>query len=300
MAMCTQMRLAGALLARPAGAQNRMENGCDSETLSDRLIEVLSLMADHDARVVAAARHQEAPATESVASSPRSRGDPRPRHIGVILDGNRRWARDRHLPLEQAYMQGASRVEDLVTWCGQTGIPVVTVWALSQNNLQRDPAAVAMILEAVTAGLERIAAAGRWCIRPIGKLSLLPPAQASRLLSIRARAADGCMGVLNVAVAYDGRADIVAAVRELLRHAEPSPSGSITEADLECHLSTAGQPDIDLVIRTSGEQRLSGFMPWQTTEAELYFTDIPWPEFSAATFDAALDFYGAQQRRHGR
>ncbi|MFI0743440.1 polyprenyl diphosphate synthase [Streptomyces sp. NPDC021100] len=223
-----------------------------------------------------------------------------PQHIGVILDGNRRWAQAHRVSLERAYTVGARRVVDLTTWCDSVGIPLVTVWALSQDNLQRAPETVARILDAVSSGLRLITAGRRWRIHPIGALDLLPPPQADRLLHLADASADATPGTLNVAVAYDGRADIVAAVRELMRSGDERPPRRISEADVARHLSTTGQPDIDLVIRTSGEQRLSGFMPWQTAYAEFFFTDISWPDFSAAAFASALDAYRTRQRRYGR
>ncbi|MFI0743396.1 polyprenyl diphosphate synthase [Streptomyces sp. NPDC021100] len=223
-----------------------------------------------------------------------------PQHIGVILDGNRRWAQAHRVSLEGAYAAGARRVVDLTTWCDSVGIPLVTVWALSQDNLQRAPETVARILDAVSSGLRLIAAGRRWRIHPIGDLDLLPPAQADRLLKLADASADATPGTLNVAVAYDGRADIVAAVRELVRSGDDRSPRRIGEADVARHLSTTGQPDIDLVIRTSGEQRLSGFMPWQTSEAELYFTDTLWPDFDRSAFHQTLRWYAQREQRFGR
>ncbi|RSO06933.1 di-trans,poly-cis-decaprenylcistransferase [Streptomyces sp. WAC 06783] len=243
--------------------------------------------------------HAAAPGRTPPTAAPEGRPG-RPRHIAVILDGNRRWARHHQAPLEQAYAQGARRVVDLATWCEEAQIPVVTVWALSQDNLQRAPAAIAQVLDAVACGLHRIAASGRWRIRPIGDLDLLPPAQADQLLTLARTGAGGTWGTLNVAVGYAGRADIVTAVRALLHSGDGHPAHNVGETDLAQHLSTAGQPDIDLVIRTSGEQRLSGFMPWQAAYAEFYFTPVLWPDFSADDFATALDFYQTRQRRYGK
>ncbi|MFI1801135.1 polyprenyl diphosphate synthase [Streptomyces sp. NPDC020379] len=224
-----------------------------------------------------------------------------PRHLAVILDGNRRWAHKHHLPVTVAYQAGAQRVHDLVTWCEGAHIRYVTVWALSQDNLHRDPAAVTDILHAITTGLRAMAATRRWYIRAIGALDLLPAEHAEALRALE-EDTRGIAGVtLNAAVAYSGRGDIVDAVHTLTqqRGADGEHDQPVTEHLVARHLSTAGQPDIDLVIRTSGEQRLSGFMPWQTAEAELYFTDADWPGFTHDDFLRALHSYAGRDRRHG-
>ncbi|WP_197370414.1 polyprenyl diphosphate synthase, partial [Streptomyces clavuligerus] len=223
-----------------------------------------------------------------------------PRHVGVILDGNRRWAEGHGTTLEAAYARGAARVADLVSWCETEGIAVVTVWALSRDNLRRDAAAVGRILDATAVGLAGIAASGRWHIRLIGETDLLPAAPARRLRSVADRTATGSPGTLNVAVAYDGRADIAGAVRGLLRSGVTGgTAAAVRESDVERYLSTAGLPDVDLVIRTSGERRLSGFLPWQTAYAELHFTAALWPAFSFDDFTVALRSYRARRRRFG-
>lgn len=225
-----------------------------------------------------------------------------PRHLAVILDGNRRWADRHHCPAVDAYRVGASRVHALMTWCERAGIPFVTVWALSQDNLYRNPGTVAEILRAVVEGVRGMAAEGRWRIRVIGDLERLPSDQVRVLREVEERTCGLPGTTLNVAIAYSGRWDLVDAVRALtlLRHDGPPRSRSVIEHQLAQHLSTAGQPEVDLLIRSSGEQRLSGFMPWQTAEAELYFTGTLWPDFGEADFALALHAYAARDRRHGR
>ncbi|WP_199931041.1 polyprenyl diphosphate synthase [Streptomyces sp. CB02923] len=221
--------------------------------------------------------------------------------MAVIMDGNRRWA-VRHSRTEtDAYQTGALRVHDLMTWCEEAGIAFVTVWALSQDNLHRGTAAVDGIVQAVRDGVREMAATRRWCIRFIGALDQLPPQQATALRALAHQTRDIRGVTLNVALAYCGRSDIVDAVRALVEQKTgPACDGAVTEDRLTQHLSTAGQPDIDLVIRTSGEQRLSGFMPWQTAEAELYFTSTPWPDFDRADFEKALQWYADRDLRFGR
>lgn len=241
------------------------------------------------------------PETHPWSSRPHGHVGKVPRHLAVILDGNRRWAERHGLPLADAYRAGADRVRELLGWCDEAGIPCVTAWALSQDNLCREPKVVDQIVEAITEGLERIAAEGRWSIRIIGALEHLPhQEQAVHLRSVERESATSRGARLTVAVAYDGRREIVAAARALVRaYGEGSLTGELTEQRLVDFLGTAGQPDVDLLIRTSGEIRLSGFMPWQTAYAEFYFTPVYWPDFDRRQFIEALRAYADRDRRRG-
>lgn len=241
------------------------------------------------------------PETHPWSSGPHGRVGKVPRHLAVILDGNRRWAERRGLPLTDAYRAGADRVRELLCWCDEAGIPCVTVWALSEDNLCREPKVVDQIVEAITEGLKRIAVEGRWPIRIIGALQHLPhQEQAAALRAVERVSAMGRGARLTVAVAYDGRREIVEAARGLVRaYADGSLVGELTEQRLADFLCTAGQPDVDLLIRTSGETRLSGFMPWQTAYAEFHFTPVYWPDFDRGQFGEALGAYADRDRRRG-
>lgn len=228
-----------------------------------------------------------------------------PRHIGVILDGNRRWSQQNSVRPVDGYARGAAKVAKFLDWSERAGVEVVTVWALSADNLKRQPTQLAELLSVITEGLWLLAATGRWCLRLIGGLELVPPAVAIELRKIADKTRHFRGLQVNVAIAYDGRAEISAAVRSLIRDrigagmsAEQIAETLIPELINE-HLYTAGQPDIDLVIRTSGEQRTSGFLPWQTTYAEFYFPPVLWPDFTESDFAAALTFYQTRQRRFG-
>ncbi|SDM30423.1 polyprenyl diphosphate synthase [Allokutzneria albata] len=225
---------------------------------------------------------------------------PVPEHVAVILDGNRRWAEIHDVPVVDAYRLGATRVRELMVACDDARIPFVTVWALSKDNLRRGAASVRVIAEAVTAELVAMAETRRWRIRVLGSVADLP-ADAARTLREVVRTTEDCAGaVLNVAVAYSGRSDIAAAAAALLTGAQPA---GLDVAEVEHRLvrglSTAGQPDIDLLIRTAGEQRLSDFMLWQAAHAELYFTETLWPDFENKHFELALRWYGQRHRRYG-
>lgn len=223
---------------------------------------------------------------------------PLPRHLAVILDGNRRWATEHQMPMMSAYRLGAQRVHELVEGCDRLGVEYVTVWALSRANLDRQDAAASRILDVVLDGLAGMAMTGRWRIRVIGAAGLLGEDQAVRLAAIESDTRGFRHVTVNVALAYDGRAEIVEAVRAMLEDDRP-PGMPVTERTIARYLSTAGQPDIDLLIRTSGEKRLSGFMPWQTAQAELYFTDAHWPDFTPTRLKEALDWFALRDRRFG-
>ncbi|HVB26783.1 MAG TPA: isoprenyl transferase [Mycobacteriales bacterium] len=234
-------------------------------------------------------------------------GAPRPRHVGVILDGNRRWARATGATdPSHGHRRGADKITDLLAWCRESGVEVVTLWLLSTDNLTRPSAELDPLLRIIEATVAELAAPqAPWRVNPVGSLDLLPDATA-RGLKEAADATTGKAGLLvNVAVGYGGRREIADAVRALL--AEQAAQGtSIDELaqliDVEHiaeHLYTRGQPDPDLVIRTSGEQRLSGFLLWQSAHSEFYFCDAYWPDFRKVDFLRALRAYAERERRFG-
>jgi short-chain Z-isoprenyl diphosphate synthase len=228
-----------------------------------------------------------------------------PRHVGVILDGNRRWAKASGAPKSRGWRAGADKVEEVLDWCDEVGVEVVTLFLLSTDNLTR-PASELRPLMAIIEGLvDEIAAPGRWKVHPVGALDLLPSDTAQALKDAAARTADAPGLLVNVAVGYGGRREIADAVRSLL-HEHASKGTSIEDLanvlDVEHiaeHLYTKGQPDPDLVIRTSGEQRLSGFLLWQSAHSEFYFCEAYWPDFRQVDFLRALRAYAARNRRFG-
>jgi short-chain Z-isoprenyl diphosphate synthase len=229
-----------------------------------------------------------------------------PRHVGVILDGNRRWAKEAGESAATGHRAGADKIADLLTWSEEVGVELVTLWMLSTDNLERPPAEVNALTRIIEQTVEDLAQSGRWRVRVVGAASLLPYETAERLHEAEARTAgvDG-LGV-NVAIGYGGRREIADAVRALL--AEQAKAGVSIEqlartVDVEHiaeHLYTRGQPDPDLVIRTSGEQRLSGFLLWQSVHTEYYFCEAYWPAFRKVDFLRALRSYGDRERRLGR
>jgi short-chain Z-isoprenyl diphosphate synthase len=232
---------------------------------------------------------------------------PRPRHVGVILDGNRRWARAAGADdVATGHRRGADKIDELLAWCTDSGVEVVTLWLLSTDNLSRPAGELAGLLAIIEQTVRGLAAPDKpWRVHPVGSLDLLPDTTV-RVLKEAAESTQGKTGLLvNVAVGYGGRREIADAVRGLLQeHAEKGASLEevATLLDVEHiaeHLYTRGQPDPDLVIRTSGEQRLSGFLLWQTAHAEFYFCDALWPDFRRVDFLRALRSYAQRQRRYG-
>ncbi len=232
---------------------------------------------------------------------------PVPRHVGVILDGNRRWARAAGASsVNDGYQRGADKIVDLLAWCDDAGVEVVTLWLLSTDNLSRPESQLLPLLRIIEGVVTDLAQPqNRWTLNVVGALDLLP-AETARLLKEAADSTGGRPGVLvNVAIGYGGRREIADAVRSMLQaHAAAGTSleevAELLDVDhIAEHLYTRGQPDPDLVIRTSGEQRLGGFLLWQSAHSEFYFCDAYWPDFRRVDFLRALRAYAARQRRFG-
>ena len=233
------------------------------------------------------------------------RPDRIPRHVGVILDGNRRWARMTGEQTQRGHQAGADKIVQFLGWCEESGVEIVTLWMLSTDNLARPAPELAPLLRIIEQSVTDLAASRRWRVNPVGALDL-PPPQTSRVLKEAADATCDVDGLLvNVAVGYGGRREITDAVRSLLsEHADRGTSIEELAEFLDVehiaeHLYTRGQPDPDLVIRTSGEQRLSGFLLWQSAHSEFYFCEAYWPDFRRVDFLRALRDYSARARRFG-
>jgi short-chain Z-isoprenyl diphosphate synthase len=228
-----------------------------------------------------------------------------PKHIGVILDGNRRWAKSASSTTKQGYEAGAAKIRELLGWCDETEVEVVTLWMLSTDNLNRSEEQLGPLLSIVEGAVRDLAEDGRWRVNHVGALDALPERTRRVLREAEELAGDRDGIVVNVAVGYGGRQEITDAVRSLLakRAAEGQTLDQVAEAltveDISEHLYTQGQPDPDLIIRTSGEQRLSGFMLWQSAHSEYYFCEAYWPAFRKVDFLRALRDYAARHRRYG-
>ncbi|WP_424889924.1 isoprenyl transferase [Streptomyces sp. XH2] len=228
-----------------------------------------------------------------------------PKHIGVILDGNRRWARADGRTTEQGHQAGADKISELLGWCAETDVEVVTLWMLSTDNLDRPAVELNPLLGIIENTVRGLAADGRWRVHHVGTMDLLP-ARTQQVLKEAEQDTIGTRGILvNVAVGYGGRQEIADAVRSLVLEAAENGTSYEELAEqvdvdhITKHLYTRGQPDPDLIIRTSGEQRLSGFMLWQSAHSEYYFCEVFWPAFRKVDFLRALRDYAARHRRYG-
>jgi short-chain Z-isoprenyl diphosphate synthase len=237
---------------------------------------------------------------------------PMPRHIGVILDGNRRHARKRGVsdPCE-IYQRGAEKLDAMLDWCAELHIPALTLWVFSTENLKRPEAEVCGILSAIEAKVAALAHEPfmhqkRVRIQAIGRLDLLPESVVAAIRAAETATAQYDLMTLTIAVGYGGREEIADAVRTFVKvQALQGASLSdvierITPEAIACHLYAAHLPDPDLIIRTSGEIRLSGFLLWQSVHSEFYFTDVFWPAFRKIDFLRAIRAYQARNRRFGR
>ncbi|HET7474624.1 MAG TPA: isoprenyl transferase [Dermatophilaceae bacterium] len=228
-----------------------------------------------------------------------------PRHIGVMLDGNRRWAKANGADAAQGHQAGADNIAPLLGWCEDVGVEVVTLWLLSTDNLNRPAAELTPLLGIIEDAVTGLARRRRWRLHPVGALDLLPAQTAHRLKEAAEATGDVTGMLVNIAVGYGGRREIADAVRSLLQeHAEKGTSIEELAEFLDVehiaeHLYTKGQPDPDLVIRTSGEQRLGGFLLWQSAQSEFYFCEAYWPDFRHVDFLRALRAYAERERRFG-
>lgn len=201
---------------------------------------------------------------------------------------------------------GALKIAELLGWCDLAGVEMVTLYLLSTENLRRDPDELEPLIDIITDVVEEISAPDQnWSVRIVGNLDGLPPAAAKRLAEAASRTEDRTGVHVNVAIGYGGRQEVTDAVRKLVRaRLDEGFTGdelvdAITVPGISEHLYTSGQPDPDLVIRTSGEQRLSGFLLWQSAYSEIWFTEAYWPEFRRVDFLRALRDFAARHRRFG-
>ena len=227
-----------------------------------------------------------------------------PKHIGVMVDGNRRWAKEQGFDRAIGHAAGAKRIVDFLGWCTDLGIEHVTLYLLSTDNLKgRNQDELRDLVDIITSLSEHLATLGRWKLQIVGDMEALPKAAADRLAQVEEATRENQGTHVNLAIAYGGRKEIADAMRRIIRkHASSGDSLEqlaevLTPELIAEHLYTGGQPDPDLLIRTSGEQRLSGFLLWQSANSEFYFAEALWPDFRRVDFLRAIrDF----QRRHRR
>ncbi|HEX6129172.1 MAG TPA: polyprenyl diphosphate synthase [Candidatus Limnocylindria bacterium] len=223
-----------------------------------------------------------------------------PRHVAIIADGNRRWARARGLPVIAGHVQGVEAIRPVVRRARDRNVETLSVYTFSTENWSRPDEEVAglfgLIDGAVRQHTDELIAEGVR-VNVIGRLHEAPPDIQRSIRAAEERTRGGTRLTLNICFNYSGRSEIIDAVRALVASAaEPA---DVDEAHLAEHLYTAGQPDVDLLIRTGGDRRTSNFLIWQAAYAELVFSDKFWPDFTPDDFDAALDDYARRERRFG-
>lgn len=229
-----------------------------------------------------------------------SAGGAMPACVGIIMDGNRRWAKEQGLPAVMGHKHGAEKLKEVLGWCQDKGIKNLIVYAFSTENWNRSQEEVGYLMDTIrhffgkqSADLEEIKQCGGR-LRFVGERERFTP-DIQELLAHAEEVTAAGEYTLWVALSYGGRAELLHAAEALQKSGEP-----VTEESFAKHLWTAGMPDPDLIIRTSGEQRLSGFLPWQAVYSELFFTKTYWPAFSEAEFDTILAEFALRERRHGK
>ena len=227
-----------------------------------------------------------------------------PRHVAIIMDGNGRWAKERELPRSDGHAAGAQRVLDLMESIRKHNISYLTLYAFSTENWKRPAAEVGalmeLLVEFLTAKMPEMSRNGVR-LRTVGRSSGLPSAARQALLNAVSASAENCGITLNLALNYGGRAEIADAAARIAADAAAGkldPAG-VDEAVFAKYLYAPDLPDPDLLIRTSGEMRLSNFLLWESAYTELYVTDCLWPDFSREEFEKALASYAGRNRRFG-
>jgi len=223
-----------------------------------------------------------------------------PRHVAIIMDGNGRWALRRGLPRVAGHKRGAETVRRITEVCRQLGVSVLTLYAFSDENWGRPKQEIGFLMDMLGSFLKAEIAtmkANGIKFRTIGRIERLPSSVQSWVEKAMGETAANTGLVLNLALSYGGRGEILEAVRRSA--AAGGAAEPLTEEVFASYLDTAGLPDPDLIIRTSGEKRISNFLLWQAAYAELYFTDTLWPDFGEANLLEALIDYQGRQRRFG-
>jgi len=218
-----------------------------------------------------------------------------PNHLAIIIDGNRRWAKKRGLYSFEGHKKGFDNMVRIGEWCLKKGVKILTLYCFSTENWNRSKAEVSYLMRLLAKGLskkniEKFNKDGVK-VQVIGQRERLPKFLQKAIKTAEEKTKNNKRGVLNLAISYGGRAEIVEAVKKI--------KGPITEKAINDNLWTAGLPDPDLIIRTSGEQRLSNFLTWQSVYSELYFPKKYWPEFTEKDLEKAFENYSLRQRRFG-
>ncbi len=228
-----------------------------------------------------------------------------PRHVAIIMDGNGRWAKGKGLPRAAGHKAGVETVRETVKAAIETGVQVLTLYAFSQENWKRPKEEISILMSLLDFFLKQeVESLHREGVRLriLGRVEALPANVVTQLRDAERRTADNTRLTLNLALNYGSRQEILDAVARILSDSRENPSllnGGLTEEAFSRYLYTSGQPDPDLLVRTSGEMRLSNFLLWQLSYAEIYITEKFWPDFRREDFVEAVREYGKRERRFG-
>ena len=224
-----------------------------------------------------------------------------PRHVAIILDGNGRWAKSKGMPRNYGHTMGAKNVEVICKAAYDLGIEYVTMYAFSTENWNRPDNEVAALMKLLSSYLKnctKTADKNNMRVRVIGDISRLDDKFQEQIKVLEAASAKNTGLNLQIAINYGARDEMIRAMKRMA--ADAVPEALITEEKFAQYLDTHDIPDPDLMIRTSGEQRLSNFLLWQFAYSELYFTDVPWPDFSSEELKKAVEDYSGRDRRYGK
>lgn len=224
-----------------------------------------------------------------------------PHHLGIIIDGNRRWAKKRGLPSFYGHKKGLDNVKKIGDYCIERGVKIITLYTFSTENWKRSKTEVTYLMELIKNAFSEKNVADlnnkKIKLRVIGQKERLPKSLQEKIQIAEESTKNNNKGILNLAISYGGRPEIVQAIKNIIN--KKIPANKITEGTINDHLWTAGLPYPDLIIRTGGEHRLSNFLTWQSVYSELYFPKKFWPEFTSKDIDRAFEEYGNRHRRFG-
>ncbi len=230
-----------------------------------------------------------------------------PKHVGIIMDGNRRFAKELDMKPTQGHIEGRDKLEEVIEWCRELGIKILTVYAFSTENFNRSKEEVLELMRLFIENLKKAADDERVHkngirIKVIGQRDILPNELREAIEYAEERTKDYDNFFFNIAIAYGGREEIIKAIKEIAQEVKDGKLDveDITEETVRKYLYTRDLPDPDLILRTSGEERISNFLLWQSAYSEFYFADIYWPTFRKIDFLRAIRSYQMRQRRFGR
>lgn len=222
------------------------------------------------------------------------------KHLAIIMDGNRRWAKNQGLPSFAGHQKGYEKLKEVMRWCQKKGVETLTVYAFSTENWNRSEEEVNFLMtlfyKALTEELDEFHKEGVR-LRVIGTRQRLDPKIVQAIVAAEEKTKDNQKGNLNLCINYGGRLELVEAVKKIV--AKGFTADEVSDKMIAEHLWMAGQPDPDLIIRTSGEQRLSGFLTWESVYSEFLFLEKHWPDFNEADFDRAIEDFNNRHRRFG-